>query len=338
MSGTLGRASIYIYRSVERLGTAAATIPVLRAATGITRGVAETLGIAGARELTTVSVEHGYMKVMVSQGLDVLDYRVVTVAPQLFREGLASDAMRLATLLQRVLNDMVGSHRHVIGAVPGYQTTLQLMELPNARSLDPGVVIPREAQRTMGISPETSTLTWRRLPGALDVNQWLVLSATTRSMSTMSAIAQAAGLRLEAMELRPFSLARAINQPDAICAWTAYDGCDALVIRDWIPVAHQAAYWGPGSELEATDLINRITEVVESTVTSYNTQNTDALVTDDVPVYVSGSPAAREQGIARRVAANMRRTAGELESPLALPPDFPIHDMVVNTGLALWQA
>jgi len=27
-----------------------------------------------------------------------------------------------------------------------------------------------------------------------------------------------------------------------------------------------------------------------------------------------------------------------LESPLTLPPDFPIHDMIVNTGLALWQA
>jgi len=233
---------------------------------------------------------------------------------------------------------MEGSHRHVIGAVPGYQTTVQLMELPNARSLDPSVVIPREAHRTMGISPETSVLTWQRLPGTLDVNQWLVLSATTRSMSTMSAITQAAGIRLEAMELRPFALARAINQPDAICAWTTYDGCDALVIRDWIPVAHQAAYWGPGSELEATDLINRVTEVVESTVTSYTTQNPDTLITDDVPVYVSGSPAVNEPGIARRVASNMRRTAGELESPLTLPPDFPIHDMIVNTGLALWQA
>ena len=139
------------------------------------------------------------------------------------------------------------------------------------------------------------------------------------------------------MDLRPFALARAINQPDAICAWTAPDGCDAAIIRDWVPITHQTSYWGAGSILEAADLVNRVTEVVESTIVAHDMQTPEISVAEDSPIFVTGSPAAQNAGLAQRVSANLRRPAGVTEPPLELPDGFPVDDFIVNIGLSLWD-
>lgn len=302
------------------------------------RDVMTDVGIARPTEVTSLTIEHGAVKVLVTQDLEVLDYRIEQANESLFREGLVSDSPRVSSVLQRALLRTKGSHRHVIGAVPGFQTTLRRLELPNVKGLDPSVIIPNEASRNMGISTETSSLTWQRLPGTVDTSHWLVLSAPHRSISSLSATAAGAGVRLKSAELRAFALARAINEPDAIIAWTAAEGCDAVVVRDWVPVTQQSAYWGAGSTLDATDLINRVTEVVESTMTAHDMQNPELSSPSDVPVYVSGTPAGQEEGVSYRVAANLRRPAGEIDVPIAVPDDFPMDDLIVNVGLALWAA
>lgn len=302
------------------------------------RDLLATTGLGGPREVTTITLEHGFIKVLVTRGLEVVDHRVVEAPTQVYREGLVSEPMRIATLIQRTLNGMEGKHKRIIGAVPGYQSTLREIELPNAKGLDPAVIIPREARRTMGISPDSSSLDWHKLPSGGEMSKWLVVSATNRSAGSLEAVARAASLQMSAVELRPFALTRAVSLPEAICAWTAEDGCDAFVVQNWVPVAHQAAYWGASSSVDSTDLVNRVTEVVESTINVYNEQNPDLRVTDEIPVVVTGTPSSREPSVARRVASNLRRPQAELDPPLQLPDGFPIHDFVVNIGLALWDA
>ena len=288
--------------------------------------------IVGApKEVTSVTIEQGAIKLLVTRGLEVIDYRIVSADSRVFREGLVSDAPRASGVMKTALAEIESQHRRVVGAVPGYQTTLRRIELPNAKGMDPKVIIPREARRNLGISPENSHLTWHQLSSSADMAQWLILSATNRSVSSLAATATPANLRLVALDLRPFALARAINQPDAICAWTAPDGCDAVVIRDWAPVTHQTAYWGAGSMGDTADLINRITEVLESTIAAHDMQNPEMLVPDDIPLYVTGSPAGEDPNIARRVAANLRRPLHrQLSSPSrqtapasALSPSVP---------------
>ena len=292
---------------------------------------------AEARDVTALSFEHGSMKVLVVRDLEVIDYRVVPANPRLFREGLVSDAPRMAALLQRALTDLEGNHHRGVAAVPGYQTSLRRLELPGARGMDPKVIIPREAQRHMGVSLENSFLTWQRLPGTRTTSNWLVVSASNRSISSLSQTLQSAGLPLRALELRPFALARAANEPDAVIAWAADDGCDAVVVRDWVPVTHQAAYWGTGTLVEPSDLVNRLTEVLEATIVSHDTENPELTVPDDAPVFITGSPLAGDGRTAQRVASNLGRTAAEPFFPMNLPPDFPADDLFVNIGLALWE-
>ena len=192
------------------------------------RGLFEGSPFGGRKETTTVTIEHGFIKVLVSSGQEVLDYGIGMVNPQMFREGLVSDGNRVAGIVRATVDQMSGSHRRVIGAVPGYQTVLGAIDLPKTRGLDPEVVIPREARQRFGVSPEMSYITWHQLPDNVDRARWLVLSVTRQSITSLVTTLQMAGLPLTALELRPFALARATNQAEAIIAWTALDGCEGL--------------------------------------------------------------------------------------------------------------
>ena len=302
------------------------------------RDVLKDLGVGVSHETATITLEHGYIKLMLSKKLEVLDYRVVEVNPRLFREGIVSDPRRMSSFLRVAVGEMQPNIRNVLGVVPGYQTRMQNLILPKARGMDPAQIVPREAQRTMGISADTSYLAWQRLPDTLDNSQWMVLSATKRSVSTLTTTLLSAGLKLTVVELRPLALARAINKADAIIAWAAADGCEAIVVRDWLPMSHQAAYWGAEPPVEGDVLVNRITEVTERAVITYDQQYPNTPLPEDTPLFVTGTPIGKEPDIASRVATALGRQVDNIEPSMEIPEGFPIHDMIVNVGLSLWSA
>ena len=294
-------------------------------------------GKSAAKDVTTITMELGFIKVLVTRGMEVLDYRVALANPQFYREGLVSDPGRASMVLRNALSEMDGQHQLILGAIPGYQNTLGRIELPKAPGLDPAVVIPREASRSMGISPETSFLTWYRLRDNVDRMRWLVISANRRSITSYVDTLSAAELSPKTLELRPFALARAVGIPDVIIAWAANDGGDVVIVKDWVPVAHQGAYWGT-EPVERDVLVDRLTAVVDQTIAVYEEQNLDTPVADSTRLVVTGSPVGVDQEIPARVAQNLNRQIEKLSPPLATPVEFPIDDLVINVGLALWEA
>ena len=210
-----------------------------------------------------------------------------------------SEPRRMANVLRRALAELTTEEGPVVGAVPGYQSSLQSLSLPRARGMDPSVVIPREARRRMGVSAERSHLVWHRLVDGIGVTNWLVLSASRRSVASISTMAGTAGLRVHSFELRPFALARAVDQPEAIIAWTAADGCEVSIVRDWVPVATQTAYWGATPPVEGDILVNRITEVVERALVICEQESLDSSLPDDTPIYVTGSPLSLEPKVVK---------------------------------------
>ena len=298
-----------------------------------------TLSFLSKKSPYTVSItmEHGVIKLLICRGLEVVGYRVLLANPRFFREGQVSNTARVAGLLQNVLPELEGDFSKVIGGVPGFQNRLSLMQFPRAVGFNPEVVIPQEAGRTMRVSLETYNLSWYRLPDKLERTRWLVLAASLRSIASITDTTQRASIGLSTLELRPFPLARAVNQPDAIIAWTAPDGCDVVIIKDSIPMEHQSLFWG-AEMVEDTVLVDRLTEVVGRTVNTFNETSPEGPLSEDVPVVVCGSPIRRDPGISARVANNLQRLTAEVASPLIYPEDFPVNDLVVNMGLVLRDA
>ena len=141
-------------------------------------------------------------------------------------------------------------------------------------------------------------------------------------------------MAVNTLELRPFPLARVVNQPDAVIAWAAPDGCDVVITKESIPVEYQSLFWG-AEMVEDTVLVDRLTEIVGRTIDTFNETSPEGPLSDDVPLVVCGSPIRRDLDISMRVADKLGRLPAGLSSPLVYPEDFPVHDLVINMGLAL---
>lgn len=286
----------------------------------------------------SITVEHGIVKLLACSGLRVTDFKVVLANPRFFREGLVNNTAKIASIIESTLAEMKiqenKGKREVICAVPGFQNILRYMTLPKAAGMDPKIVIPREARKSMGVSPETSQLIWHRLPDRLDLSRWIVLSATRRSTLAIVETVEKAGLKVKAVDMRGFALARAVDQPEAVVAWVAQEGCEVVIIKDWVPLAQQSLFWG-AEPVEGSILVQRLSEMIERSILSYNRNSSEDTISDDVPLYVSGSPITREPDVPSQVADNLGRTLGQLTLRLETPDEFPVHDMIINVGLNL---
>ena len=296
-----------------------------------------------SKKTATICVEHGFVKLMVSKGQIINDHRVLVANPRYFREGHISNASRIAGLLEDVLPEINGKFRSANAVVPGFQNRLRILEFPKGQGFDPRKVIAQEASRTMHVTPENYFITWHRLPDVFDRSRWLVLAALRRAILSLVDTAERAGIKIKEMELRPFALARAINQSDAVITWAAPDGCDVVIVRNSVPVEHQSLFWG-ADLVEDSVLIDRLTEVTSRTLNTFNESSTEGPMPDDTPLYVCGSPISRqaigdddERGFAitQRICQNLRLPKGEIDIPMDGGPGFPVNDLIVNAGLAL---
>ena len=189
----------------------------------------------------------------------------------------------------------------------------------------------------MRVSTDTYELSWLQLPDELNRTRWLVLATNRRSMASLVNTTRQANIAVKTLEPRPFALARVVNNPEAVIAWAAPDGCEVVLVKGSVPVEHQCIFWG-AELVEDTVLIDRLTEVVGRTVTTFETSSPEGPLSEDALLYVCGSPIRREPTIGTRVAENLGRMTGELEIPLDAPEDFPIQDLIVNIGLNLREA
>ena len=163
-----------------------------------------------------------------------------------------------------------------------------------------------------------------------------MIAATRRSITSILDTLTIAELQQPSLELRAFALARAVNRPDAIIAWTAIDGSDVVIVRDSMPVASQSVYWG-ADPVDGAVLVNRITEVVGGTIAVYDEQTLDLPLPESTPLFVSGSLAAMDPTIGGQVGANLQRPVEPIIPPLNIPAGFPVDDLIVNIGLGLWS-
>ena len=291
----------------------------------------------GAKDVASITIEHGMIKLLACRGLRVVDYRVILANPRFFREGQISNSARVGALIRNVLSEMEGKFSNIVASVPGFQSRLREIELPSVPGLNPRVLIAQEANRLMRVSPETYHLEWYKRPATLDRSRWLVVAAGRRTVASMLDTARQARVKIKALEPRPFALARAVNQPDGVLVWVAHDGCDVVILRSSAPVEHQSLYWGAGM-VESAVLVDRLTEFVGGTISGYEQSSNAGVLSEEVPLYVLGTPIGADPSIAQQVAANLQRSAGELTIPLVHPPDFPVQDLIVNVGLILREA
>ena len=210
-------------------------------------------------------------------------------------------------------------------------TVRRAANLPEVR---PDVVIPQQAKRDMGYSPENSLLFWQGLASHEGWRRFFVLSVPKEPVLNLIKTLKSAGLRPDNIETATFALCRAINQPQAIIIVVEPNSLSSIIMRDAIPVTTQSTFLGEEPR-EMESLPGLATDALEGIMAFHNESNPDNPLSPDIPVYLFGSAVPVNPDIVSEIEAALGRPVSEFDPPLVYPPDFPKAELAINIGLVL---
>ena len=293
------------------------------------------LSLPGSKEIVTVNIEERSLRLLTAMGGQVQKWGQVSLDPGLVENGLIRDPGQVGSALEVLFREQEAPKKGVITSltVIGLGSTSQIFDLPRMKLNLLESAIGREAKRAMPVPVEELYLSHQVISESGDRQQVYVLGVPRDIVEAHISAFQMAGIQLKAMDLKPLALVRAVNQKNAVIADLENENFHVMVVRDSIPdITRSAVLHKEGFDLQQK--ARRLVEEVIRTIDFYNHSHPDKPLESSVPVFLTGGLTATPS-VNKTIEAEMGYTVETPKPPLAYPEALPIHEFMVNIGLAL---
>jgi len=293
------------------------------------------LSLPGSKEIVTVNIEERSLRLLTAMGGQVQKWGQVSLDPGLVENGLIRDPGQVGSALEVLFREQEAPKKGVITSltVIGLGSTSQIFDLPRMKLNLLESAIGREAKRAMPVPVEELYLSHQVISESGDRQQVYVLGVPRDIVEAHISAFQMAGIQLKAMDLKPLALVRAVNQRNAVIADLENENFHVMVVRDSIPdITRSAVLHKEGFDLQQK--ARRLVEEVIRTIDFYNHSHPDKPLESSVPVFLTGGLTATPS-VNKTIEAEMGYTVETPKPPLAYPEALPIHEFMVNIGLAL---
>ena len=277
-------------------------------------------------------VRGGQMRLLMAEGWNVVWHRVIPLNPAYLEGGMIAQPRAVAAAFRAAIEQSPNPNvKEGVGAVAGYHALASIIDVPRARDARPDQIIPREARRVFSYRPDSSTLSWWEVKTPGRVRRYLFVVTRRAAVQSLRDLFTMAGLDLAAVDSGPLAAARAANLEEGIVVQAEADGGDVVVIKSGAVGIVRSAFWGDAI-IDQDTLAARLTDLVERAVAAHNESNPMGPLGADAPVLVSGAGADLLEG---RLAGSMGRPEGSFDTPVTLPPDFPLAELAANIGMVM---
>ena len=291
------------------------------------------------KKIVSITFEFGISKILIYEKNQIVDCWKVNLPKSHFREGLIIESQMTSNLIEYMLNEngISSTNLKIYGAVPGYQTTIRNISFPQFGKINPNAVIPIQMQQKFGISQEISKIKWMKYDSESDENKWIAISSTKKSIKSWVSSVSFSKKTSFILEPKPFAITRALNYKDAVCVYLSEDGCDVIVIRNWIPLTYQTAYWAQQFSLENEEIFDKILDVLSNTLNEHNSTHNELSISSYIPLIFTGKIKTSHFSYINGISKNLDLTNTKFEMPFQLPNGFKTDDFLINIGLLMSQ-
>jgi hypothetical protein len=281
----------------------------------------------------TLSIDGNSLRIVRSSGRKVDKWDTVSLDPQLVREGLITDTVRMAEIVKQALNERKLSKRNIRWSLSSIGSSSQIIALPQKGKANLEATVQREARRILSVSPETNYLYWQQLPKAGTEQRVYAVAIPKESVQGLIEMCRNARVTIGSIDLKSLALARAINQKNAIIAHGEVNSVEMVIMLDSLPILIRGI-WLREKDLDTGRASALLLQQLASTIEYYNDMNRTSPLPADVPIYLTGEMALDVE-LAQRASTLSGRTVAPLEPPLSYPDHFPVALYMVNVGLIL---
>ena len=293
------------------------------------------LSLRKSQETVTVNIEERSLRLLTVKGGEVQKWGQLPLDPGLIENGLVRDPARVGLALEALFGEQKAPRKGVITSltVIGLGSTSRIFELPKMSPKLLADAIGREARRAMPVPVDELYLSYQVIGDKGDMQQVYVMGAPRDLVDAHISAFQIAGIQLEAMDLKPLALVRAINRKNAVIADLENESFHVTVVGDAIPdITRSAVLHREG--LDPQQKARRLVEEVIRTIDFYNHSHPDRLLEPSVPVFLTGELTGTPS-VYETIRTEMGSTIETARPPLAYPEALPLSQFMVNIGLAL---
>ncbi len=281
----------------------------------------------------SLSIDGNSLRIVGSSGKKIEKWDSVDFEPKLIRDGSIVDVVAMAEVLKEALAERKLSTKNVRWTLPSVGISSQVLTLPQTKKTSLEAAVQREARKVLSVSPETSHLYWQALPGTESERQVYAVAIPKEMIQGLVQTCQGAGITIGSMDLKSLSLARAVNQKDAIIAHGETNSVEMVIMLDSVP-SLMRGIWLREKDLDTGRLTALLLQQLASTIEYYNDMNRSSPLSPSIAIYLTGEATLNPE-LAQRVSTLSGRTVAPLDPPLSYPDHFPVALYMANLGLIL---
>lgn len=281
----------------------------------------------------TLNIETNEVRLLIAQGQRVVYWESLPLPPGVMREGQVAQPEAFGQALADLLARAHAPRRSAVVALGGQRALVRILTMPAVppRMLDEAV--RRAARRELPLPLEGLYLAWQVLGDhKASRMQVFTLGIPREAVDNCVAGLRSAGVRPQAMDLKPLALVRAVNLPDVLLADLETEAATVVLVRGFVPYVVRSVAAPGDSARPLAERAEHLAVELQRTLDFYGS----TLAAEHPP----WSPAVCLTGTlggAPEVRAHVggRWPLIEPAPPIPLPGELPLLSYLANVGLVL---
>ncbi len=287
------------------------------------------------KDTLALSIESDCIRAIHTRGRQLLRWGERSFRPGWMIEGVVHDVQEVGTAIDALLTEEQFPRKRVAVSITGLRALSRFLTMPKMQGSLLAGAVRREAKREMPVPLDELYLSWQVIRDSGSQQDLFLLGVPRELVDSTAQALHVAGLRADAMEVKPLALARAVGQSRAVVVALEADSLETTIIVDDLPVVMRAT--SPvGEGYNGSEKLGRMVEELAGTVRFYNDSHKDAALAPDTPLYLTGSLAG-DPVLRQVMQGTFPYPLVSPEATFACPPGFPVAQYAANVGLAMKQ-
>lgn len=281
----------------------------------------------------TLNIETNEVRLLVAQGQRIVYWDSLPLPPGVMREGQVTQSETFGQAVADWLTRANAPRRRAVVALSGQRALVRILTMPAVppRMLDEAV--RRAARRELPLPLEGLYLSWQVLGDHKSSRlQVFMLGVPREAVDRCIMGLRSAGVHVQAMDLKPLALARAVNLPDVLLADLEAETATVALVRGFVPYLVRAFAAPGGSARPLQERAEHLAAEIQRTLDFYGSTMAADFPSWSPAVCLSGALGGEEE-VRTRIGA--RWPLVEPAPPIPLPAGLPLLPYLANIGLVL---
>jgi type IV pilus assembly protein PilM len=277
--------------------------------------------------MVTLDIEDTSIKMLVVKGKQIEAVASLPLEPGLVRDGVVIDTAKVSQRLTELLSVHGINEKKVVVSISGIHSIYRVVNMP---LLPKGLLdeaAKREMERVMPVPLNELYTSWQAISLSDIETTMCILGLPRNTVDAMLGTLNQAGLKPEAMDVRPLAIARVADERDAIIVNVQQGGFDIVVMIDGIPELLRSLPF-PSSAASVPDKISEVKGELERTVAFHNSSHKENPITQHTTAFVSGE-------LGDTLAGTLEYQVKPLPQLLSYTDSLNTGEYATNIGLAL---